>query len=43
VPKDPWHSNYIYRYPGRRNRDDCDLFSIGEDCKPDTADDDWGE
>ena len=43
VPKDPWHSNYIYRYPGRRNRDDYDLFSIGEDRKPDTADDDWGE
>lgn len=43
VPKDPWHSDYIYRNPGVKNPSGYDLFSAGPDRKPDTADDDWGK
>lgn len=42
MPKDPWHSNYIYRCPGTKNPTSYDLFSPGPDRLPDTADDDWG-
>ena len=42
VPKDPWNSNYIYVNPGRKNPSGYDLYSSGQDRKPDTADDDWG-
>jgi type II secretory pathway pseudopilin PulG len=42
-PKDPWLNDYVYRCPGIHNRGGYDLFSAGADCKPDTADDDWGE
>jgi general secretion pathway protein G len=42
LPKDPWGSNYIYRYPGQKNPDSYDLFSPGPDRKADTEDDDWG-
>lgn len=42
VPKDPWHSDYIYLNPGRKNPTGYDLYSAGPDRKPDTADDDWG-
>lgn len=42
VPKDPWHSEYIYRNPGLKNPNGYDLFSAGPDRKPDTTDDDWG-
>ena len=41
-PKDPWGSDYIYRYPGVKNPDGYDLFSAGPDRQPNTADDDWG-
>ena len=43
VPKDPYGSLYIYRYPGQRNSAGYDLFSAGPDKIPDTADDDWGK
>jgi general secretion pathway protein G len=43
VPKDPWDSEYIYRYPGTHNRGGYDLFSASTDRKPDTPDDDWGQ
>jgi general secretion pathway protein G len=42
LPKDPWNSNYIYRNPGLKNPNGYDLYSAGQDRKPDTADDDWG-
>jgi general secretion pathway protein G len=43
VPKDPWGSEYIYRYPGTHNPSGYDLFSAGPDRIPDTGDDDWGQ
>ena len=42
MPKDPWHNDYIYLNPGRKNPSGFDLYSAGPDRKPDTADDDWG-
>ena len=42
LPKDPWNNNYIYVNPGRKNPNGYDLYSAGQDRKPDTADDDWG-
>ena len=42
LPKDPWNNNYIYVNPGRKNPSGYDLYSAGQDRKPDTADDDWG-
>jgi general secretion pathway protein G len=42
VPKDPWNNTYIYLNPGRKNPSSYDLYSSGQDRKPDTADDDWG-
>ena len=41
--KDPWGSDYIYRYPGKHHRDGYDLFSAGVDLRPDTPDDEWGQ
>jgi type II secretion system (T2SS) protein G len=40
--KDPWGNDYVYVCPGRKNPDKYDLFSAGQDHRPDTADDDWG-
>jgi len=31
IPRDPWGNNYVYTYPGLRNKDDYDLFSYGPD------------
>ena len=42
VPKDPWGTEYIYLSPGRKNPSGFDLYSAGNDRKPDTADDNWG-
>jgi hypothetical protein len=39
VPKDPYNTPYVYRYPGRKNPASYDLFSAGPDKIPDTADD----
>jgi general secretion pathway protein G len=42
LPKDPWNTTYIYLNPGRKNPTGYDLYSAGQDRKPDTPDDDWG-
>ena len=42
LPKDPWNNEYVYLNPGRKNPTGYDLYSAGQDRKPDTADDDWG-
>ena len=42
LPKDPWHTNYIYICPGRKNPSGYDLYSAGPDHQPDTPDDDFG-
>ncbi len=40
VPQDPWHRNYYYESPSRRNNPDgYDVYSAGEDGKAGTADD----
>jgi general secretion pathway protein G len=36
---DPWGHPYQYRIPGKHNPDKYDVFSMGEDGLPDTADD----
>ena len=43
LPKDPWGSAYIYRYPGLKDPTGYDLYSAGADRIPDTPDDDWGQ
>ena len=42
LPKDPWNNEYVYLNPGRKNSTGYDLYSAGQDRKPDTADDNWG-
>jgi general secretion pathway protein G len=42
LPKDPWNNTYIYINPGRKNPTGYDLYSAGQDRRPDTPDDDWG-
>lgn len=37
--KDPWGHSYQYRNPGKHNPDKYDVFSMGPDGQPDTADD----
>lgn len=39
VPVDPWSNEYQFRYPGVHNAESYDLFSIGRDKQPETADD----
>ncbi len=39
LPQDPWHSDYVYVSPGVHNPNSYDLYSIGKDRKPGTADD----
>lgn len=34
VPLDPWGTEYLYEYPGRRNPQGFDLYSLGPDRKP---------
>ncbi|MFH1716299.1 MAG: type II secretion system major pseudopilin GspG [Planctomycetota bacterium] len=45
VPKDPWDSEYVYRYPGQYNQDGYDLYSTGPDRKLGGDDDitNWSE
>ena len=38
VPIDPWGNPYVYRFPGSKGNA-FDLFSVGPDGIPDTADD----
>jgi len=33
IPKDPWGSEYVYKYPGQYNEDGYDLYSVGPDRK----------
>ena len=42
LPRDPWNNEYVYLNPGRKNPTGYDLYSAGQDRKPDTADDIWG-
>ena len=42
IPRDPWQNEYVYLNPGRKNPTGYDLYSAGQDRKPDTADDNWG-
>lgn len=41
VPEDPWGNPYQYRFPATKNpkKGEYDLFSMGPDQQPDTADD----
>lgn len=39
LPVDPWSNEYQYRYPGTHNTESYDLFSVGRDKQPETADD----
>jgi general secretion pathway protein G len=39
LPVDPWGQVYQYRYPGTRNTESFDLFSMGRDKALDTPDD----
>lgn len=36
---DPWGNLYQYHYPGRKNSDSYDVYSMGPDGKPGTEDD----
>ncbi len=36
---DPWQRPYQYIYPGKSNPDSYDIYSMGPDGKPNTADD----
>lgn len=31
LPRDPWGREYVYRFPGERNKDSYDLSSLGAD------------
>jgi general secretion pathway protein G len=39
VPRDPWGSEYGYRYPGARNPEDFEILSAGRDGIVGTEDD----
>ena len=45
IPKDPWGSEYVYKYPGQYNEDGYDLYSVGPDRKLGGDDDitNWSE
>lgn len=45
VPRDPWGNEYIYIYPGSKNDDGFDLYSMGPDGKEGGEDDitNWDE
>jgi general secretion pathway protein G len=38
APKDPWGNPYVYKYPGQRNANGFDLYSMGEDGREGTDD-----
>jgi len=42
VPRDPWDTEYQYRYPGKHNPKEYDIFSAGPDRNPDTEEDNIG-
>ncbi|HEX8312049.1 MAG TPA: type II secretion system major pseudopilin GspG [Chthoniobacteraceae bacterium] len=39
LPRDQWHREYHYEYPGKRNPDSFDLYSAGKNKIPGDADD----
>jgi general secretion pathway protein G len=39
LPADPWDSPYQYQYPGKRNADSYDVWSLGPDGQDGTEDD----
>jgi len=39
VPLDPWGSEYQYRFPGKKNANDFEITSRGEDGQEGTSDD----
>ena len=39
LPKDPWGTAYIYRYPGSHNASGYDLYSVGPDKQAGSEDD----
>lgn len=39
VPKDPWDQEYLYKYPGTKDRSRPELISIGKDKLQGTEDD----
>jgi len=45
VPQDPWKKDYLYQNPGKHNPAGYDVYSMGEDRIPETADDigNWEE
>jgi general secretion pathway protein G len=42
VPRDPWEQEYFYRFPGKHNPKEYDIFSAGPDRNPDTEEDNIG-
>lgn len=39
VPLDPWGSEYLYRFPGKKNATEFEIISKGKDGQEGTADD----
>lgn len=39
IPNDPWNRPYVYEFPGRRNPNSYDLYSVGPDGREGTEDD----
>jgi len=42
VPRDPWDQEYFYRFPGKHNPKEYDIWSAGPDRNPDTEEDNIG-
>ena len=39
VPKDPWDNEYVYKFPGSKDRSRPEIISVGKDGLIDTEDD----
>lgn len=39
LPKDPWGADYVYKYPGTKDKRTFELISVGEDGELNTKDD----
>ena len=39
VPLDPWKNEYVYRFPGKKNPAEPEIFTKGPDGQENTADD----
>jgi general secretion pathway protein G len=42
VPRDPWDNEYFYRFPGKHNPKEYDVWSAGPDRNPETEEDNIG-